>query len=327
MALTVALAGDTMLGRSVADELRRSPTPGTLVSAGVREVIAEADLFVLNLECCVSDRGHRWPDPQKAFFFRAPSAAAKVLAELGVNCVTLANNHALDYGFDAMADTRTLLAGAGVHAVGAGATVRAAREFAVLEAGGVRLAVVGATDHPQEYAAGADSPGVAWADLHAGVPDWLTESVGRAAAAADVVLVTPHWGPNMTSRPPRHVSAAAPELLAAGATLVAGHSAHVFHGIADRILYDLGDFVDDYAVDQVLRNDLGLLFLVTLDGPDAAHLVPARVEAMPLALDYCHTRLARGEDREWIRERLTSACAEFGTAVADRTGRLTVDWR
>jgi poly-gamma-glutamate synthesis protein (capsule biosynthesis protein) len=159
------------------------------------------------------------------------------------------------------------------------------------------------------------------------VPDWLTESVGRAAAAADVVLVTPHWGPNMTSRPPRHVSAAAPELLAAGATLVAGHSAHVFHGIADRILYDLGDFVDDYAVDPVLRNDLGLLFLVTLDGPDAAHLVPARVEAMPLALDYCHTRLARGEDREWIRERLTTACAEFGTAVADRTGRLTVDWR
>lgn len=197
----------------------------------------------------------------------------------------------------------------------------------MLEAGGVRLAVVGVTDHPQEYAAGADSPGAAWADLYAGVPDWLTESVGRAATAADVVLVTPHWGPNMTSRPPRHVSAAAPELLAAGATLVAGHSAHVFHGIADRILYDLGDFVDDYAVDPLLRNDLGLLFLVTLDGPDAAHLVPARVEAMPLALDYCHTRLARGEDREWIRERLTTACAEFGTAVADRTGRLTVDWR
>ncbi|MCX4535441.1 CapA family protein [Streptomyces sp. NBC_01669] len=327
MALTVALAGDTMLGRSVAEELRRSPEPKTLVSAGVREAIAEADLFVLNLECCVSDRGHRWPDPWKAFFFRAPPAAAKVLAELGVNCVTLANNHALDYGFDAMADTCTLLAGVGVHAVGAGANAGAAREFAVLEAGGVRLAVVGVTDHPEDYAAGEDSPGVAWADLHAGVPGWLTKSVARAAAAADVVLVTPHWGPNMTSRPPRRVSAAAPELLAAGATLVAGHSAHVFHGIADRILYDLGDFVDDYAVDPVLRNDLGLLFLVTLDGPDAAHMVPAQVEAVPLALDYCHTRLAIGEDREWIRERLTTACAEFGTAVADRTGRLTVDWR
>ncbi|MFE7357955.1 CapA family protein [Streptomyces sp. NPDC057543] len=327
MAFTVALAGDTMLGRNVAEELRRSPVPGTLVSTGVRKALAEADLFVLNLECCVSDRGHRWPDPRKAFFFRAPSDAAKVLAELGVDCVTLANNHALDYGFDAMADTRTLLVGAGVHTVGAGANARAAREFAVLEAGGVRLAVVGVTDHPEEYAAGESSPGVAWADLNAGVPGWLTESVGRAAAEADVVLVTPHWGPNMTSRPPRRISAAAPELLAAGATLVAGHSAHVFHGIADRILYDLGDFVDDYAVDPVLRNDLGLLFLVTLDGPDAAHLVPARVRAVPLTLDYCHTRLARDEEREWIRDRLTTACAEFGTAVVDRTGWLTVDWR
>ncbi|MFE6758025.1 archease [Streptomyces sp. NPDC057684] len=327
MALTVALAGDTMLGRCVAEELRRSPAPGTLVSAGVRQALARADLFVLNLECCVSDRGLPWPDPWKAFFFRAPPVAATVLAELGADCVTLANNHALDYEFDAMTDTLTLLAGAGVRTVGAGVNARTAREFAVLEAGGVRLAVVGVTDHPEEYAAGVDSPGVAWADLHAGVPGWLTESVGRAAAAADVVLVTPHWGPNMTSRPPRHVSAAAPELLSAGATLVAGHSAHVFHGIADRILFDLGDFVDDYAVDPVLRNDLGLLFLVILDGPDAAHLVPVRVEAVPLTLDYCHTRLASGEDREWIRERLTTACAEFGTTVADRTGRLTVDWR
>ncbi|MEV6162400.1 CapA family protein [Streptomyces sp. NPDC052052] len=327
MALTLALAGDTMLGRGVAEALRRSPVPGTLFSPGIRKALAEADLFVLNLECCVSDRGRRWSDPWKAFFFRAPPAAAEVLAGLGADCVTLANNHALDYGFDALADTRTLLAAAGVRSVGAGADAGAAREFAVLEAGGVRLAVLGVTDHPEDYAAGAHTPGVAWADLHAGVPGWLTDAVGRAAAAADVVLVTAHWGPNMTSRPPRHVAAAAPELLAAGATLVAGHSAHVFHGIADRILYDLGDFVDDYAVDPVLRNDLGLLFLVTLDGPDAAHLVPARVEALPLALDFCHTRLADGAAREWIRERLTTACAEFGTTVADRKGRLTVDWR
>ncbi|MFI8793655.1 hypothetical protein [Streptomyces sp. NPDC055105] len=70
-----------------------------------------------------------------------------------------------------------------------------------------------------------------------------------------------------------------------------------------------------------------LLFLVTLDGPDAAHLVPARVEAVPLTLDYCYTPLACGEDREWMREQLATACAEFGTTVADRAGRLTVDWR
>lgn len=327
MALTVALAGDTMLGRSVAERLRRSPTPRTLFADEVRQVLAEADLVVLNLECCVSDRGHRWPDPYKTFFFRAPPAAAEVLAGLGVDCVTLANNHALDYGFDALADTLALLERAGVRTVGAGHDVLAAREFAVLKAEGVRLAVVAVTDHPEEYAAGEQRPGVAWADLRAGVPDWLGALVARAAREADAVLVTAHWGPNMTSRPPQHIRAAAPRLLAAGATLVAGHSAHVFHGVADRIIHDMGDFVDDYAVHPALRNDLGLLFLVTLDGPDPASLAPVRLEAVPLFLDFCHTRLAHGEEREWIRERFTAACAELGTEVGERAGRLTVDWR
>lgn len=326
MALTLALAGDTMLGRAVAEQLRRSPTARTLFAGEVRQALAEADLVVLNLECCISDRGHPWPDPFKPFFFRAPPAAADVLAELGVDCVTLANNHALDYGFDALADTRTLLERAGVRTAGAGPDVLAAREFAVLEAGSVRLAVVAVTDHPEDYAADEKRPGVAWADLRTGVPDWLDTLVARAAREADVVLVTPHWGPNMTPRPPPHVRAAAPRLLAAGATLVAGHSAHVFHGVADRIIHDMGDFVDDYAVHPVLRNDLGLLFLVTLDGPDPASLAPVRLEALPLFLDFCHTRLARGEEREWIRDRFTASCAELGTDVGERAGRLTVDW-
>ncbi|MFH9352271.1 CapA family protein [Kitasatospora sp. NPDC017646] len=327
MALTVALAGDTMLGRGVAEHLRRSPTPQALFATEVRRALAEADLVVLDLECCISDRGNRWPNPYKPFFFRAPPAAADVLAELGVDCVTLANNHALDYGYDALVDTRGLLERAGVRTVGAGRDVLAAREFAVLEAGGARLAVVGVTDHPEDYAAGGQRPGVAWADLHSGVPDWLASLVARAARETDVVLVTAHWGPNMTSRPPAHVLAAAPQLLAAGATLVAGHSAHVFHGVADRIIYDMGDFVDDYAVHPALRNDLGLLFLVTFDGLEPAHLAPVRLEALPLFLDFCHTRLARGEEWEWIRGRFTAACAEFGTDVGERAGRLTVDWR
>ncbi|MFD9125149.1 CapA family protein [Kitasatospora sp. NPDC059571] len=325
MALTLALAGDTMLGRAVAEELRHSPDGGTLFSAGVREALAEADLVVLNLECCISGRGARWPNPHKLYFFRAPPSAARALADLGVDCVTLANNHALDYGADALADTCALLEEAGVRTVGAGQEVTAAREFTVLEARGVRLAVVAVTDHPEEYAAGEQRPGVAWARLRAGVPGWLGSLVARAARHADAVLVTPHWGPNMTSRPPPHVRAAAPELLAAGATLIAGHSAHVFHGAGDRVLYDMGDFVDDYAVHPVLRNDLGLLFLVTLDGPDRARLAPVRVEAVPLRLGHCRTRLAHGEEWEWIRERFTAACAELGTGVREQAGRLVAE--
>ncbi|MDQ4041566.1 MAG: CapA family protein, partial [Actinomycetota bacterium] len=96
------------------------------------------------------------------------------------------------------------------------------------------------------------------------VPAWVREAA-TPGGEADATLVTPHWGPNMRAEPLPRVRAAAQVLTEAGATLVAGHSAHVFQGVAPPVIYDLGDFVDDYAVDDVLRNDLGLLFLVELD--------------------------------------------------------------
>ena len=113
------------------------------------------------------------------------------------------------------------------------------------------------------------------------------------------------------------VDCRAAELLEAGAALVAGHSAHVFHGVAGRVLYDLGDFVDDYRVDPALRNDLGLLFFVDFDGAR-----PARLEALPLKLDYCRTRTAVGEDADWIQARFRRACAAFGADVSVEDGRL-----
>jgi len=104
-----------------------------------------------------------------------------------------------------------------------------------------------------------------------------------------------------------------------GATLVAGHSAHVFHGVQGRLLFDLGGFIDDYAVDPVLRNDLGLLWLVTLDESGASEL-----EAVPLTLDLCRTRLADGADAAWVEQRLAAACRAMETDVSSEGRRLKV---
>jgi poly-gamma-glutamate capsule biosynthesis protein CapA/YwtB (metallophosphatase superfamily) len=315
-AVTFALAGDTMLGRKVAEAIERNG-PESLFADEVIALTRAADLFVANLECCISRRGSPWPDPRKPFFFRAPLEATEVLRRLGVDCVTLANNHALDFGKEALLDTFDCLRDAGIAWVGAGRDRDEARAPAILEANGLRVAVVGCSDHPADYAAGPAQPGIAHVDLRRGL-DWLPGAIARIDA--DVVLVAPHWGPNMNPEPLPYVRRAAPALLDAGATLVAGHSAHVFQGVERGILYDLGDFVDDYAVNSK-RNDLGLLFFVTLDEEG-----PRRVEGVPLKLEYCFTRLADGEDADWIRQRFRAACAALGTDVAEENGRLVVDW-
>jgi poly-gamma-glutamate capsule biosynthesis protein CapA/YwtB (metallophosphatase superfamily) len=303
--MRLALAGDTMLGRGVARELAKRP-PQSLVAAEIAELTRSADLCVVNLECCISERGAPVP---KAFNFRAPPEAVETLVHLGVDCVTLANNHAVDYGLEALLDTFTYLDEAGVRWAGAGENLEQARAPVVIDG----LPIVAFSDHEPGFAASRDHPGIAYADIRRGVPEWLLDLAPGA-------MVCPHWGPNMTASPPTYVRAAALALREAGAALVAGTSAHVFHGVEGRVAYDLGDFIDDYAVDRRLRNDHGLLFLVDLE-PDG----PRHMEAVPLRLEYAYTRLARGEEAEWISERFRTACAALGSEVREEKGRLIVE--
>jgi poly-gamma-glutamate capsule biosynthesis protein CapA/YwtB (metallophosphatase superfamily) len=315
--ITLALAGDTMLGRGTAEALGRR-APHTLISDEIVAAAGEADFLLLNLECCISERGEPWPDANKPFFFRAPPVAVETLAHLGVDCVTLANNHALDFGYDALEDTLVNLGAAGIACVGAGPDRAGARAPALFDVDGRSLAVLSVTDHSRDYAAGEASPGVALADFQEGSPEWLVDAIEQHRD--DIVLVSPHWGPNMIAEPQPQIVAAGRSLIEAGADVVAGHSAHVFHGMNPPVLYDLGDFLDDYAVDPILRNDLGLLCLVTLD-----EFGPRRIEALPLQLEYARTDVARGESADWIARRLTSACAAFGTRVAKVGSRLVIE--
>jgi poly-gamma-glutamate synthesis protein (capsule biosynthesis protein) len=322
MSITIALAGDTMLGRSVGPRVATERFD-QIIHPTIRNILVEADATFVNLECCVSDRGEPWRLPGKPFFFRAPPRAAELLAWLGVDCANLANNHALDYGPLALRDTRQHLGNAGVLTVGAGVDVESARSWRTIDVAGLRLGVLGVTDHPPAFAAGTDQAGVAYADLRHGIPEWLRRQVTAMAHAVDVAVITPHWGPNMTTEPPPYIRSAARAFLDGGAHLIAGHSAHVVHAVSGTVLYDLGDFVDDYAVDQRLRNDLGFVFVVALDDDG-----PVSLEAVPIALDFCYTRPAVGHESKWLARRFTAACAAFGHEVSPTpAGRLAVALR
>jgi poly-gamma-glutamate capsule biosynthesis protein CapA/YwtB (metallophosphatase superfamily) len=311
--LRIGLLGDVMLGRGVAKTLETVP-PAELWSEELRALVAaECDLVVANLECCLSERG----EPTrlirgKPFFFRGPPRAVEALEAMRVRVVSSANNHALDYGPEALSDTLRHLEEAGIGVTGAGPDAESARRGAIVEAGDARLGLVAVSDHPAEYAAERDAPGIAYAELHRRLPGWIADELARIRDQADLVIAFPHWGPNMATRPERWQRARAEDLLAAGADLVAGHSAHVFHGVERQpgglVLYDLGDALDDYKVDPELRNDLGVLAVWRPGGSP-------ELELIGLELEYCHTKLAEGAGAEWIAARLTQACGELGTTV------------
>lgn len=309
----IGLLGDVMLGRSVGEKLQEEPG-AELWSEELRSLCTSLDLMICNLECCVSERGEPTRRiPGKPFFFRAPPSAVAALRAIDVGAVSLANNHALDYEEEGLADTLGLLADGGVATAGAGQGAEAARHSIVVEAGGQRVGLLCISDHPREYAADRGRYGIAHADLERGVPDWLLDELARLRERCELTIVFPHWGPNMSAAPALWQRQAAGTLQQAAANLVAGHSAHAFHGIEWKergpALFDLGDALDDYRVDPVLRNDLGVLAIWRPGAGDE------ELELVGLKLEFCHTGLARDADAEWIAVRLDSACAEFGTRV------------
>ena len=162
----------------------------------IEPALASADVAVVNSEMAISDRG---VPADKQYVFRAPPSAARRIASAGVDVVSLSNNHAKDYGGSALVDTVELLEGAGVVALGAGATDVDAYRYRVLDvAGDVSVAFVGVSMIvPWGFSAGPGSPGIA----SARPPSRVTETVGDAAGVADVVIALVHWGVERTTCP------------------------------------------------------------------------------------------------------------------------------
>lgn len=269
--------GDIMLAGTISDTLMAQGPQS--VFAGVAFVFETADLLVGNLECAISNRGE--PEP-KRYTFRAPPLAADALLPFDV--LGLANNHSLDYGPNALADTRQLLTERNIAAVGVGDNEPEARSPVIVERNGLRLAFLAYVDVPVEtltqfdtrsWLATDSTPGVAWADL-----DHLTADVQAARAKADLVIVLMHfgWESHAVIRAQRLAAHAA---IDAGAALVLGSHPHVLQNVEEYhgglIAYSLGNFVfDNFSFPE----NYSVIFTATLTsaGVDEYNWVPVVVE-------------------------------------------------
>lgn len=271
--------GDVMLAQSIGRRIKRN---GLLAPwTKVKPYFDEADLVVANLECTISTRGTKWP---KTFTFRAPIAAAASLAAAGVDAVSNANNHAIDYGRDAFADTLQYLDAAGVGHFGGGANIDEARAPLIIERNGLTMAFLGyvlpfsgrPNFNTRQWAATSSVSGLA-----IGTPDVVSHDVAAAKALADVVIVMVHGGIEYSFRPNKAQKNFDRAALAAGAALVIGAHPHVLQGYVyeshQMIAYSTGNFVFDYFTGD--PNDTAILDVtLSADGVDSVNWIPIEIQ-------------------------------------------------
>ena len=327
--ITVALVGDVMLGRGVNEALRtlRPEQPW----GDVLPLLDAADLRIINLECAITEHKWPWTHTPKVFHFRADPSAVEVLRAAHVDGCSLANNHTLDFEEQGLLDTLKHLEAAGIPYAGAGRNREEAAQPALLEAhlGNVsRVALLAFTDNEPPFAAGSDRPGTNYLPVSL-EPEVLSRVEAAVAAAreaeADTVIFSNHWGPNMVQRPPDLFRRFAHAVMDRGVDIYYGHSAHIFQGVeiyhGKPILYDTGDFIDDYAVDPKLRNDWSFLFRVSLEEGEFR-----RLELFPVVLHYARVVSATGAAREAILDRMENLSREMGTTFVRREDRLVLEY-
>jgi poly-gamma-glutamate synthesis protein (capsule biosynthesis protein) len=273
---TVAFAGDVHFSGRVRARLDRDPAT---VFAQAAPVLRQADFTMVNLETAITDGGVR---QNKLFTFRAPATAFTALRDAGVDLVTMANNHGVDYGLPGLYDTFAAIRSSHFPVVGIGHDVAQAIAPYTTTLNGVRVAFFGADQVHDEttlslYSAGPGKPGVANA-----YSAQLIDAVQRAKAAGYVVIVYLHWGIEYQTCPSGDQTELAGELSRAGASAVIGTHAHVLQGAGwlpngTFVAYGLGNYLWWLSFGNI-QDDNGVLTLtfrrakVVADSFQPAHL-------------------------------------------------------
>ena len=294
--ITIAAAGDTVMGFNLQDHFDEQLALGRtrdelfdLYVRGVRELLGKADLAVVNLECPFTERGEKLT---KNFNFRARLEMVEVLKRAGIAAVSLANNHAMDYGVDGMNDTREALDAAGIGHFGTGNHLNEARQPFIVERNGLRVGFLGyyfqGTEdmlEPREIYALQDKPGVAgcYTDFE-WIKGMVYEDITALAPGVDAVIPFFHWG-----REGRYVVDAYQVELAhlcidLGARAILGAHPHRLRGVevykGAPIFYSLGNFI--YGGIKNPEDTLTMVAQLTIDRERVqASVVPVQYTKWP----------------------------------------------
>ncbi|TCL58082.1 poly-gamma-glutamate synthesis protein (capsule biosynthesis protein) [Kineothrix alysoides] len=293
--VTLSFGGDILFDPSysvMVKLLQRKNGIYDSISAKLLEEMKSADILMLNNEFPYSDRGT--PTPEKQFTFRARPESVSLLDDMGVDIVSLANNHAYDYGEAALLDSLDILKEAGMPYVGAGRNLEEAAKPVYFIINDIKIAYLSATqierlDNPDTKGATDNSAGV----FRCWNPEGLLEAVKAAKENSDFVVVYIHWGTENTEQLDWAQLDQAPKIVEAGADLIIGDHPHCLQPIqyvdGVPVVYSLGNFwFNSKQVDTCL-----VKAAINENGLKSLKFIPA------LQKD-CQTSLLEGAEKERV---------------------------
>jgi poly-gamma-glutamate synthesis protein (capsule biosynthesis protein) len=314
--LTVAAVGDIMLGGRTGPFLEQHGPDYPYQN--VIPDLSRADLVVGNLESPISTRGKAVEN--KKFTLRAAPIAAKSLKRAGFRVVSLANNHAMDFGPLALQDTLEALTANDILFTGAGMNLEDARAPAVVKVKGRTVAFLSySLTFPLEFFASSGRPGTA-----PGYDEFVKTDIEKARSLADLVVVSFHWGAELMISAKDYQVELGRKAIDWGADLVLGHHPHVLQDLelykGRLIVYSLGNFVFG---SESNRTNWSIILLLTFRGNSlvAAEAVPIDVNNYRVRYQ---PRVLRGAAAKDVLEGINTVSARFQTTleIVDDRGRL-----
>lgn len=299
--VVLAFAGDILFDDEYAAMVSIESRPGKIKDSFSPDLLAEmtgADIFMVNNEFTYTSRGE--PIPEKQFTFRADPEDAAYLLDMGVDIVSIANNHTYDYGEISLLDTVDTLSGMEMPFVGAGRNIEEAGRPFYFETDGLKIGFLSATqierlENPDTKGASADSPGV----FRCLDGTLLYEKTKEASEQCDFLVVYVHWGSENTDELDWLQKDQALKLAQSGADLIIGDHSHCLQGIdvveGVPVFYSVGNFLFS---SKTL--DTCLVKVVLKDGQIS------KLQFLPAIQQGCRTQLLAGEEKARVIEYMRS---------------------
>lgn len=273
---TISIVGDMLMDGSVRTQINKNGIeyPWEMVKG----YFQEDDITIGNLETSITTKGTPWPD--KLFNFRSNPNNLNAMKEASIDIVALGNNHSLDYSYDGFLDTLNHLDKSEIKRVGGGKNKKEAIEGIIVEKNGINIGVLSFTRVVPDikWYATEKRPGIVGAyDAH--VKEMLTR-VGEMKEEVDILILSIHWGEELSTTPRKQEIDLARKLVDAGVDVVMGHHPHVLQGIeiykGKPIFYSLGNFVFGAKNELTSNTIIGQINLINKN-IDSIQVIPCTI--------------------------------------------------